>query len=101
VGGGVGLGRRPPLAYVDPLQIKSNPVVSTKQVFVPDIVVLYTSPRHRSRFGKSNNLVTFRHVALPPEVGEKNENDTAQAGAKKEQLTGSSPRTDLIAFAVK
>jgi|GraSoiStandDraft_23_1057293.scaffolds.fasta_scaffold41741_2 hypothetical protein len=27
--------------------------------------------------------------------------DTAQAGAKKQQLTGSSPRTDLIAFAVK
>jgi hypothetical protein len=25
----------------------------------------------------------------------------AQAGAKKEQLIGSSPRTDLIAFAVK
>jgi hypothetical protein len=24
-----------------------------------------------------------------------------QAGAKKQQLTGSSPRTDLIAFAVK
>jgi len=27
--------------------------------------------------------------------------DTAQASAKKEQLTGSSPRTALIAFAVK
>jgi len=27
--------------------------------------------------------------------------DTAQACAKKQQLTGSSPRTDLIAFAVK
>jgi len=27
--------------------------------------------------------------------------DTAQEGAKKQQLTGSSPRTDLIAFAVK
>jgi hypothetical protein len=35
---------------------------------------------------------------IPPS---KRARDPPQAGAKKEQLTGSSPRFDLIAFAVK
>jgi len=43
-GGGVGLGLRPPLAYIDPLEIKRKEAVNSKQPLVPNIVIGRQSP---------------------------------------------------------